>query len=144
MVGIGTFQDTSIKGLEYTRQDAESFRNLLVDVHGGGFSKENVRLLTDGDATLEGIKESLNWLARSAAPEDLVVVYIASHGSSRDLDTAGANYILTHDTHVGSTGILTSCMPQLCRWCSWRTMWRHGSNRGGRLSFWTRATAEGR
>ena len=44
------------------------------------------------------IKMQLNWLARSAGPDDVVVVYVATHGSSRDLDTVGVNYIITHDT----------------------------------------------
>lgn len=101
IVGVGTFNDASIPGLAFTAQDAKAFRDVLVDPQIGGFKNENVRLLTDGEATLEGIKESLNWLARSAAPDDLVVVYVASHGSARDVDTAGANYILTHDTRLG-------------------------------------------
>jgi hypothetical protein len=102
IVGVGTFiDDPNIPNLAFTSNDAESFRDVLIDPKIGGFRKENVRLLTNGDATLESIKESLNWLARSASPDDLVVVYIASHGSARDADTAGANYILTHDTRIG-------------------------------------------
>jgi len=31
-----------------------------------------------------------------------VVVYVATHGSSRDMDTVGVNYIITHDTEVGA------------------------------------------
>jgi uncharacterized caspase-like protein len=54
------------------------------------------------DATTKNIKMQLNWLARSAAPDDLVVVYVATHGSSRDLDTVGVNYIITHDTEIGA------------------------------------------
>lgn len=101
VIGIGTFADTSIHPLAFTKDDATSFRDLLVDAKGAAFPAANVKLLTDGSATLRGIKEALNWLARSAQPDDLVVVYVASHGSARDLDTAGANYIFTHDTEVG-------------------------------------------
>ncbi len=102
VVGIGEFQDTNIHPLEFSTSDATAFRDALLDTrNGGGFSPENVRLLKDGEATLRGIKEGMNWLARSAAPEDLAVIYIASHGSSRDMDTAGSNYIVTHDTEVG-------------------------------------------
>ena len=31
----------------------------------------------------------------------MVVVYVATHGSSRDVDTADVNYIITHDTEIG-------------------------------------------
>jgi hypothetical protein len=100
VIGIGHFSDPRIPQLEYTTADATAFRDTLVDPALGGFPPENVRLLTDADANLVAIKKSLNWLARSAAPDDLVVVYIASHGSPRSDDTAGANYIVAHDTEL--------------------------------------------
>ena len=102
VIGIGAFADKAVKPLAYTTGDAQSFRDLLVDPKGPAFPAGNVRLLADSSATLRGIKEALNWLARSAGPDDLVVVYIASHGSARDADTAGANYILAHDTEIGA------------------------------------------
>jgi uncharacterized caspase-like protein len=60
-----------------------------------------VHSLLNDDATTKNIKMQLNWLARSAGPDDVVVVYVATHGSSRDLDTVGVNYIITHDTEIG-------------------------------------------
>jgi hypothetical protein len=30
-------------------------------------------------------------------------VYVATHGSSRDVDTVGVNYIITHDTEIGAS-----------------------------------------
>jgi uncharacterized caspase-like protein len=42
----------------------------------------------------------LNWLARSASRGDLVVIYLSSHGSPRQADLAGVNYIYTADTDV--------------------------------------------
>ncbi len=101
VVGISTFADKNVPTLPYTAADATAFKDVLTDPKVGGFKPENVRLLTDQTATLSGIKKALNWLARSAAPNDLVVVYVASHGSPRSADTVGANYIITHDTEVG-------------------------------------------
>lgn len=97
IVGIGTFSDPDLD-LQFTKSDAETFRDVLVSAKGGGFKPENVKLITNEEATLSGIKRGLNWLARSAKADDLAVVYVASHGSARDLDTAGANYIIVHDT----------------------------------------------
>jgi uncharacterized caspase-like protein len=58
-------------------------------------------VLTDAQATTRNIKEQLNWIARNAAPNDLVVIYVATHGSPRELDSAGgANYIVTYDTEI--------------------------------------------
>ena len=102
IVGIGNFADKNIEPLHYTAADAQSFQAALVDPKVGHFKPENVHSLLNDQATTKNIKVQLNWLARSAGPDDLVVVYVATHGSSRDVDTVGVNYIITHDTEIGA------------------------------------------
>jgi Caspase domain len=101
IIGIGTFADKSIESLRYTASDAQSFQDALLDPKIGHFKAANVHSLLNGEATTKNIKIQLNWLARSAGPDDMVVVYVATHGSSREVDTADVNYIITHDTEIG-------------------------------------------
>jgi hypothetical protein len=103
IVGIGSFTDQHIESLKYTVNDAQSFQDTLLDPKIGAFKPDHVHSLLNDQATTKNIKMQLNWLARSAGPDDTVVVYVATHGSSRDLDTAGANYIITHDTEIGAS-----------------------------------------
>jgi uncharacterized caspase-like protein len=100
VVGIGKFQDKNIPVLHFTTADATSFAQTLLNANVGRFKASNVAVLTDLQATTRNIREKLNWLARTAGPDDLVVIYIATHGSSRDFDTAGVNYIITADTEI--------------------------------------------
>ena len=100
VIGIAKFQDKSIPTLRYTTADANGFAQTLLNANVGRFKSSNVAVLTDYQATTKNIREKLNWLARTAQPDDLVVIYIATHGSSRDLDTAGVNYIITADTEI--------------------------------------------
>jgi uncharacterized caspase-like protein len=102
IVGIGSFTDQNIEPLKYTASDARSFQDALTDPKVGNFKADHVHSLLNDQATTKSIKMQLNWLARSAGPDDLVVVYVATHGSSRDLDTVGVNYIITHDTEIGA------------------------------------------
>lgn len=102
IVGIGNFTDQNIEPLKYTANDAQSFMDALLDPKIGGFKSDHVHSLLNDQATTKNIKMQLNWLARSAGPDDVVVVYVATHGSSRDLDTVGVNYIITHDTEIGA------------------------------------------
>jgi uncharacterized caspase-like protein len=102
VIGIGQFSDKNIEPLRYTASDAQSFEDALTDPKIGNFKAANVHSLLNDQATTKNIKIQLNWLARSAGPDDLVVVYVATHGSSRDVDTADANYIITHDTEIGA------------------------------------------
>jgi uncharacterized caspase-like protein len=102
IVGIGNFTDPNIQPLKYTASDAQSFQDALLDPKIGGFQPDHVHSLLNEDATTKNIKMQLNWLARSAGPDDIVVVYVATHGSARDLDTVGVSYVITHDTEIGA------------------------------------------
>jgi hypothetical protein len=101
VIGISKFQDTKVPHLTYPGKDAQDFAASLKDPQVGRFKPQNVHSLVDGDATTRKIKMELNWLARSAKPDDLVVIFLASHGSPRSRDIAGVNYIVTHDTELG-------------------------------------------
>jgi uncharacterized caspase-like protein len=103
VVGIGHFQDPHIHVLNFTDEDARSFATELIDPNIGRFSPDHVTLLLDAAATTVGIKEALNKIARQAQPNDEVVIYVATHGSARSMDVAGANYIVTYDTNVETT-----------------------------------------
>ncbi len=104
VVGISRFADRAVPVLNYTTQDASAFAAELKDATIGRFPPDNVRVLTDDQATTKNIKEQLNWIARRAQPNDLVVIYVATHGSPRTLDSAGgANYIVTYDTEIKDT-----------------------------------------
>jgi uncharacterized caspase-like protein len=101
VVGIGHFTDSEIPGLNYTTSDASAFADALKDPSIGEFPANNVHVLTDEQATTKNIKEQLNWIARHAGADDLVVIYVATHGTARTQDTAGgANYLVTYDTQA--------------------------------------------
>lgn len=103
VIGIGSFEDRVIPSLRYTTSDAKAFALELADPKIGRFPPDHVGVLLDAQATTRNIKEKLNWIARNAGPNDLVVIYVATHGSPRTDDSAGgANYIVTYDTDVGA------------------------------------------
>jgi hypothetical protein len=100
VIGVGKFASKDIPALNLTTKDARDFAAVLGDPAYGRFPKDHVHLLTGSQATTVKIKEELNWLARTAGPDDMAVIYLSSHGSSREMDTAGANYVITYDTDI--------------------------------------------
>lgn len=105
VVGIGRFIDRNIPRLNYTTADANALAAQLKDPAVGRFPAANVHVLTDEQATTKNIKEELNWIARHAQPNDLVLIYMATHGTPRTVDSAGgANYLVTYDTEVYTAG----------------------------------------
>ena len=114
VIGVGKFQDKA-NNLPFTKKDAEDFASILKDPQIGRFSEDHVRVLTNADATLANVKAGLNWIARQATPADMVVVYVASHGTARHRDSVGhLNYILTHDTDASDEDKLyASALPMI-------------------------------
>ncbi|HEY9785504.1 MAG TPA: caspase family protein, partial [Candidatus Obscuribacterales bacterium] len=101
IVGISKFQNPTLN-LKYPSKDAKDFYDFLIN--DAKFSKDHVKLLVDEQATRANILSELGdkWLPRVAAPDDLVLIYISSHGSASDLDVGGVNYLLAHDTDPDS------------------------------------------
>lgn len=107
VVGISNFANPSLN-LKYPAKDATDFRDFLV--HKCNFARDHVKLLINEQATADKVLDVLgdSWLPRVALPDDLVVIFISSHGSPSDLDVAGVNYIVAYDTNpdkLFTTGI---------------------------------------
>jgi uncharacterized caspase-like protein len=105
VVGISQFSDARLS-LHYTTKDAKDFAAALVDPKVGRFPPSNVHILGETEVPTRRFKEELNWLARSAQEDDLVVIFVATHGTSRKDDTADVNYIVTSDTDLTSQDTL--------------------------------------
>lgn len=97
VVGVGQFK-YGIQTLQYTVRDASSFYSFLVNPQGAAFPRNNVYYLTDQTATRDNIMKYLNTIKSQAGPDDLVVVYMSSHGTPPD--KFGGVHIVTYDTEV--------------------------------------------
>lgn len=107
VVGISNFAHPELN-LKYPAKDAQDFYNFLIKE--GNFQPDHVKLLVDGQATKNKILSELGsrWLPHVANPDDLVLIYISSHGSASEMDVGGVNYIIAHDSDIDdlfTTGI---------------------------------------
>jgi TPR repeat protein len=108
VIGIDKFQNNSIPKLQYPSKDARDFAKFLVEK--GNFAADHVLLLTNEQATLGKIKEVIgdSWLPQRARKDDLVLVFASTHGSPKEIDVAGENFLVVYDTDplkLFSTGI---------------------------------------
>lgn len=105
VIGISNFKDPALN-LKYSAKDARDFHDYLIK--RGNFKPENTKLLIDEEATRENILELLgdSWLPKVVQPDDLVVIYISSHGSPSELDVGGDNFLVVYDTKP--TSLFTS------------------------------------
>jgi len=107
VIGISQYKDTRIPALLYADDDARAFHDWLLSPQGGAYSPERVRLLLDEQATAKNIRSALwDWASRAIA-EDLLVIYIAAHGTPSSPDTPENLFIVPYDADhdsIASTG----------------------------------------
>jgi Caspase domain len=102
VVGINRFADSQVPPLRLSAKDASDFAGTLMDPQIGRFHKETVTVLLNEEATLKRIRAEISKIARNARPDDLVVLYFSTHGSSKDIDVATeqgkTGYIVAYDS----------------------------------------------
>ncbi len=98
VVGVGTFKDSRVRALNLATKDARDLTAAITNPDVGRFRRENVRTLVDDEATLSNIRKAIGWVRERVDPNDLVLLFFASHGSPREVDPNGVSYILTNDT----------------------------------------------
>jgi hypothetical protein len=113
VVGIDSFADKRVPTLHYSVKDSSDFVDYLKDPKGGQFDPSHIIHLANDKATLEGIREGLGRLRVNAQPDDLVVVYLSSHGSPRDIDPNGVSYVVVHDTNLDDAATLYATSLQM-------------------------------
>jgi hypothetical protein len=99
LIGISDYADGRVPPLRYADDDARSMYEFLRSPAGGEVPESQIRLLLNEEATSAAIREALFVFLQQAEPEDLVTVYVASHGSP-DPARPSNLYILPYDTDV--------------------------------------------
>ncbi len=115
IIGVGQFKDATIPKLRYADKDAVEMRDMLVQNYG--FKPENIKLLTNAQATKAAVLDSLrdNWLPKSAGSDDLVLLFVSSHGTPAHRDLGARNYVVLHDTNKRELFSTSIAMEQLCK-----------------------------
>ena len=101
VVGVSKFQNPKYD-LKYPSKDAQDLANYLTTE--ANFAKDHVKVLVDEQATKERVLGEIGdkWLPRVAHPNDLVVIFLSSHGSPSQMDEEGLNYLVLYNTDPDS------------------------------------------
>lgn len=117
VIGVSQFEDERIPQLRFSAKDATDFAEYLTDPNGGKFRKDHVKVLLNEDATKINIMDMLgdSFLPHAAGPNDLVVIFLSTHGSPAGADIRGVNYVIANDTRVDKLFATGLEMRQLLR-----------------------------
>jgi len=117
VIGVSKFADPQVPSLKFSSKDARDFYDYLVDPALGKFQSDHVKLLINEDATKVNIMDMLgdSFLPHAANPNDLVVIYLSTHGSPAGADIRGVNYVVAYDTQLRKLFATGLEMKQLLR-----------------------------
>ncbi len=84
IVGVGIYADDQEANRPDMILEANDFRNLLLQ--SPWWSADHIQLLTAEDATRSNIMAGFRWLQKNAGADDVVVVYLSTHGNYLPFD----------------------------------------------------------
>ena len=116
IIGISRYKNSAngIPNLEYADADARSIYEFLQRPAGGGFARENMLLLLNEEATTRRIREALTSFITKASANDLLLIFLASHGAPDQFAPQNL-YVITYDTSVLDMPQTALPMPELGR-----------------------------
>jgi len=114
VVGISDFAEEGIPHLRYAAKDAKDLSSFLIT--SLKFAPAHVRTLTDQDATRENILDALgdHWLPTVTKENDVILIFIASHGTPSYRDVGALSYVACHDTKKDRLFTTAIPMQQIC------------------------------
>jgi len=97
-IGVSDFENSGSKfeNLNYADDDARAINNLFGNMQGVLYNKVFTKILTDEQATRENILDAFDWLEKEPSQNDVVVLFISSHGF-KDGDKS---YLMPYDGNV--------------------------------------------
>lgn len=84
--------------LQFAHRDAEVFYEYLLSKSGGSLPKENIKLLTNENATGAAIDAGLVWLSNETQKGDRAIIYYAGHGDVDKKTLKERGYLIAYDT----------------------------------------------
>lgn len=103
IIGVSRYQfhDAGLNDLQYADADARSVRDFLLQPNAGGFKASDIIYMENTGATTDAVRDALMRFLPKAAPNDLVFIYVASHGSPDPFEPQKL-YFLLNDTKVAN------------------------------------------
>jgi len=110
-VGISKYLINNLE-LEYADDDAKAISRVFRSQEGRLYNKVIFKELYDTDGTQANITEAIEWLRQKATQKDVVVLFIAAHGTNEQ----GKYYLLSADSvpeNLQQTGVSWSVFSEI-------------------------------
>ncbi|PTM08620.1 MAG: hypothetical protein DA408_20230 [Bacteroidetes bacterium] len=97
VIGVSKFQNEHIPPLQYAHADATAFATFLQSKAGGSLPDNQLKLLTNEQATQGQMAAALTWLMDESKEGDTAIIYFSGHGDMETKTMANHGFLLTYD-----------------------------------------------
>lgn len=97
IVGVSEYQDQRIPRLRFSHEDATLFAAWLASPAGGNIPAENIKVLTNTQATYGQMVSAYTWLLEQSGPDDLAIIYFSGHGDMENQTMMNHGFLLAYD-----------------------------------------------
>jgi serine/threonine protein kinase len=118
VVGVGDYlRAESIAPLQFAAPDAVALADALADPDLCAFPREQVVLLTNGEARRDEVVQRLSrWFPERARGAELAVIYFAGHGMVQTVGRREEGFLLPYDADPDDVVTRGVAMSDLARW----------------------------
>jgi serine/threonine protein kinase len=118
VIGVGQYlRADCIEALRFAAHDAIALADALADPGLCAFPRDQVLLLTNGDAGRDQLVQRLSrWLPERARGAELVVIYFAGHGMVQTVGRREEGFLLPYDADPDDVVTRGVAMSDLARW----------------------------
>lgn len=97
IVGVSEYSNGRIPPLQYAHADADAFARFLQSKAGGSVPPNQIKLLTNKQATQGQMAAALTWLLEESKEGDMAVIFFSGHGDMETQTVMNHGFLLTHD-----------------------------------------------
>jgi uncharacterized caspase-like protein len=97
IIGISDYQSPEIPDLRFAHNDATAFADWLKSPDGLQVDSNQIRMLTNRDATVARVVMALDWLIEESEAGDRVIIYFAGHVAADTKTKRSRGYLLCFD-----------------------------------------------
>lgn len=97
IVGVSEYNNERIPRLQFAHIDADAFARFLRSEAGGNIPENQIKLLTNKQATQGQMAAALTWLLEESKEGDTAIIFFSGHGDMETQTVMNHGFLLTHD-----------------------------------------------
>ncbi|HRF41611.1 MAG TPA: caspase family protein [Saprospiraceae bacterium] len=97
IVGVSEYSNERIPRLQFAHADADAFARFLRSEAGGAVPENQIKLLTNRQATQGQMAAALTWLLEESKEGDMALIFFSGHGDMETQTVMNHGFLLTHD-----------------------------------------------